>query len=246
MRPRPPAEVRVWHARRSHWDPRLERLLDARERARLRALRWPADRERSGLAAALLRLVAARELGDPPERLLVGRRCRRCGGPHGKPALQGELQGELQVSVSHAAEVVLVATAWHDPVGVDVEPLDPALPVDDLAPLCLAPEEARALAGLTGPERARAFLGCWTRKEAALGTFVTEVSVAAGYVAAVAVAGPPRPVAMLDAGSGGSLIDSAPRLSVDLPLLEREAWPNDRPPSGAPAGAPAVPAGHRG
>jgi 4'-phosphopantetheinyl transferase len=219
MRPGPPPEVRVWHARRSHWDRRLERLLDDRERSRLRALRRPADRERSGVAAALLRLVAARELACAPERVLVYRRCRRCGGPHGKPAVPGPAGG-LEVSVSHAAEVVLVAASRCDPVGVDVEPLDPALPVDDLAPLCLAPEEARALAGLTGPHRARAFLGCWTRKEAVLkaagtgllvppaevpvtgarGMFVTEVAVAAGYLAAVAVAGPPRPVAVLDAG----------------------------------------------
>lgn len=218
--PPPPAQVRVWHARRSAWDRSLERLLDERERSRLRALRWPADRERSGVAAALLRLVAARELGCRPAQVRVGRRCPRCRGPHGKPTVQGPARG-LEVSVSHAGEVVVVATTRQDPVGVDVEPLDPALPVDELAPLCLAPEELPFLAGLTGPERARAFLDCWTRKEAVLkaagtgllvpptgvvvtgpparGTFVTEVAVAAGYTAAVAVAGPPRPVAVLDA-----------------------------------------------
>lgn len=218
---RPPEEVHVWRARRSHWDQSLERLLDRPERSRLAALRRPRDRELFTLAAAVLRFVAGRELGCPPWRVQVGRRCARCGGPHGKPAVQLPAGG-LEVSVSHGADVVVVAATWLDPVGVDVERIDPALAVDDLAPLCLAPEEAAVLAGLTGPDRARAFLSCWTRKEAVLkaagtgllvppsevpvigsaafGTFVTGVDVAAGYVGAVAVMGPARPVRLLDAG----------------------------------------------
>ena len=123
--------------------------------------------------------------------MALDRTCRRCGKPHGKPAIKGS---RLELSVAHSGDLVAVAIATA-PVGVDVEqfegrarPLGGDGDPDALARLVLADAERAALAAVPPPGRARAFLVAWTRKEAVtkatgdgLRAVFTEVVVAADH-----------------------------------------------------------------
>jgi 4'-phosphopantetheinyl transferase len=158
----------VWWARRQDASPRLSGLLDRAERERWAAYRRDADRERFLVGCALAKTVIAARTRQRPAEVIFDRTCRRCGQSHGKPAVT---RGDLEFSVAHSGDLVAVAVAAA-PVGVDVEQLegrprelgggDPAT----LARVALATEERAALAAVPAPDRARAFLVAWTRKEA--------------------------------------------------------------------------------
>src|SRR6516162_2859022 len=159
--PQAPAEgiAEVWWARRQDASPRLSGLLDHAERERWAAYRRDADRERFLVGCGLAKTAIAARTGQQPGEVSFDRTCRRCGKPHGKPAVR---LGDLEFSVAHSGDLVAVAVATA-PVGVDVEQLegrphelgggDPA----PLARLVLAAEEQAALAALPASGRARAF-----------------------------------------------------------------------------------------
>ena len=125
-------------------------------------LRWllqPDDPPTSDLSAsahALLRLVLADLTGRPPTENVLRRRCRRCGGHHGKPEL---LDGPFHVSLSATAGLVAVAVTAAGEVGVDLERTS-ATNFAGFDAVALGPRERAPSA----QERARA----WTRKEAYL------------------------------------------------------------------------------
>ena len=207
-------ECRVWWARIADGGPQLEPLLSVPERDRWRAYVQPDDRLRFLTGAALLRRAAAGCVSVAPERLRVDRSCRRCGKQHGKPCLPDH--PELDVSVAHAGEHVVVALARGPRIGVDVERIRD-IDVDELARATFAPAEADALAALPAAERIPAFFSLWTRKESivkALGIGITddfsavsaaaggatlhELECAPGYVAALATIGRCDAVTTLD------------------------------------------------
>ncbi|MFF9011358.1 4'-phosphopantetheinyl transferase family protein [Streptomyces sp. NPDC014870] len=113
-----------------------------------------------------LRTLLGRRLGRAPGEVgLLRRRCPRCAGPHGKPALSPG-QGRLHFSVSHSAGRALLALAV-TPVGVDVQGPLPARAAETCAE-ALHPLEQLDLTRLTGDQRTFAFARLWTRKEAYL------------------------------------------------------------------------------
>lgn len=146
--------VEVWladiHAERTEH----RAWLDPVERRRRAGYARAIDQSRFTVATALLRAVAARESGTPPEAVRIERRCRQCGEPHGKPQL---VDIPVHVSVSHAGQRVAVAVTRAAPVGVDVEQVretDLAL----LAEAVLADDEPCT--------RLEEFFVYWCRKEA--------------------------------------------------------------------------------
>jgi 4'-phosphopantetheinyl transferase len=185
----PPGTADVWWARRQDAADRHLALLDETERQRWAGYRHDADRERFLVGCALAKMVIAGCTGRRPGEVALDRTCRRCGKPHGKPAIKGS---RLELSVAHSGDLVAVAIATA-PVGVDVEQLEGrARPLggdgdpDALARLVLADAERAALAAVPPSGRARAFLVAWTRKEAVtkatgdgLRAVFTEVIVAA-------------------------------------------------------------------
>jgi 4'-phosphopantetheinyl transferase len=195
-----PAEVaqegtaEVWWARRQDASARLSGLFDRAERERWAAYRRDADRERFLVGCALAKTVIAARTGQQPAEVSFDRTCRRCGQPHGKPAVRG---GDLEFSVAHSGDLVAVAVAAA-PVGVDVEQLegrprelgggDPAT----LARVVLAAEEQAALAAVPASGRARAFLLAWTRKEAVTKATGDGLRVPFSDVVVAADAGPLR------------------------------------------------------
>lgn len=155
------APCQVWWAWTSSRLAGHTSLLSPVERRRAAAYRRPADRQRFVVGVVVTRLVLAEWLGVPADRVLLSRRCARCGGPHGRPRLEGD---GISFSVSHSGDRVVVAFMRDAMVGVDVEALDRSLQVGLLADTVLAPSERACLAD--APDRTRAFLTCWTRKEA--------------------------------------------------------------------------------
>ncbi|PFG38190.1 4'-phosphopantetheinyl transferase [Georgenia soli] len=113
--------VEVWWSSLAAADVELLAVLDATERARVRSLERPADRGRSLVGAALLRVAAAAHLGAEPDQVVVDRTCSECGRPHGAPRIVGPGGPVPWVSVSHSGVLVVVALSPHGPVGVDVQ-----------------------------------------------------------------------------------------------------------------------------
>jgi 4'-phosphopantetheinyl transferase len=128
----------------------------------VRRFALPELRDRALLRRAFVRGALGQELHLAPHEvpLVKGRR--------GKPEIAGHPR--LFVSLSHTDDVVLLAVArghLHG-VGVDVERMGAEIDPDLLAPTVLHPDEARAMDGLVGEARKRAFLRVWCRKESAL------------------------------------------------------------------------------
>lgn len=133
----------------------LECLSDD-ERERAGRFLLERDRRRYLAAHVALRTVLAAQLGSDPARLVFER------GPFGKPRLRGP---RLRFSLSHSEDLAVIAVDREAEVGVDVEMLrdvDPALAEQ----VCTATERRQIEADPA--HRARAFLTCWTRKEACL------------------------------------------------------------------------------
>lgn len=140
--------------------------LDEAERERWQALRRAADRTRFATAAVLLRTVAGWALKVDPTQVRVVRACPDCDRAHGRPMVP---DSDLQVSMSHAGDVVLVAlTRGSVPIGVDVEQIDRVLTVDDFVRFALAPAERERIRRVDGQVDQAAFFRIWTRKEAIL------------------------------------------------------------------------------
>lgn len=131
-------------------------MCDRAERARYAAYRLPADRDRFLVGVAVVRQVTAAALRLPAAAVRIDRSCPQCDRPHGRPTLPGT---EWQVSVSHSGQLVAVAVAWGEPVGVDVEAI-PAHVSPDLLPNVLAASEPCSSAA--------EFIAYWAAKEAVL------------------------------------------------------------------------------
>ncbi|KAE8764965.1 4'-phosphopantetheinyl transferase family protein [Georgenia thermotolerans] len=111
----------VWWSSLVAADRDVVTLLDGTERARVESLERPADRGRSMVGAALLRVAVAAHLGVGPDEVVVDRTCTDCGQPHGVPRIIGPGGPGPWVSVSHSGVLVVVALSPHGPVGVDVQ-----------------------------------------------------------------------------------------------------------------------------
>ncbi|AYN40331.1 4'-phosphopantetheinyl transferase superfamily protein [Streptomyces dangxiongensis] len=162
--------VQVWWARLSGDRPRLRRLLDPVETARYEATVDPLGRQQFLVGCALSRLVLGRLLGMPAARVPLRRVCPRCGGPHGKPALDpaADPPDGLRFSVSHSGPTVGLAVCRGADIGLDVERADDPPDVDLVAPRVLSAAELAVLHALEPADRTAALLRYWTRKEAVL------------------------------------------------------------------------------
>jgi 4'-phosphopantetheinyl transferase len=142
----------------------------APERERAARLRFEADRRRHVAAHVALRDRLARCLGLRPADL------RFETGPQGKPSLVGP--GAVgHFNLSHSADLALIGWCEDLEVGVDLEVLRPVADAQSLAATVFGPGEQQALHGWDGPERDRAFLRGWTRKEACLKALGTGLSL---------------------------------------------------------------------
>lgn len=139
--------------------PEAMALLSAEERERVQRKRRDRDRETTALAYACHRLLLSGVLECPPREVPLGRDGLGC------PTLHGQA---IRTSLSHADGLIALAVAGGGPVGIDIEPAGRAADMPEIAARVCHPDELDALAGLPDPERARALLSLWVRKEALL------------------------------------------------------------------------------
>lgn len=139
-------------------------LLDAKERAKATAFRFPLDRAHFIASHCALRRILGAHLKRGPEDIQLSRAaCPVCGASHGRPVVEGS---SLQFSLSRRAGYCLIALA-PTVVGVDLE-VYPKVGVADELSNMLHPRE-QALLQLTSTEqRGAVFAQVWTRKEAYL------------------------------------------------------------------------------
>jgi 4'-phosphopantetheinyl transferase len=191
----------VWVASPVLFDPEALGALNRDERERHVAYARDADRDRFATGAVLLRRVIGSMTGVHPAAVLVDRVCPDCGRPHGKP----RVPGGYELSVSHSGGKVLLAVCTGVAVGVDVERIDPALDLAEVAAEALSPHELAVLSGIDPVRQAAGFARYWARKEALVKA--TGDGLPSG-LAAITVAPPDQPAAVLGwYGGPAELID---------------------------------------
>ena len=177
----------------------LDGVLTLDERAHVQHAH--AGRTTATVSRGLLRLVLARYLDLPPAEVEIDRSCPDCGRSHGRPRLveprrgsaaSGKSKGDdplgpprgsaagqdIEFSVTHGGDVLVLAFADRAPVGVDVEPVGELDDVDpELVDFTLTAAERQRLLEVPGPERRRIFLRHWTAKEAILKALGTGLDV---------------------------------------------------------------------
>jgi 4'-phosphopantetheinyl transferase len=155
----PPGEVHVWRTslvRPKDAVERMRTLLARDERQRADRFRFERDRSRYIVGRALLRGLLARYLDAAPEELEFQY------GEFEKPALRSGPWFNL----SHSGSIALYAFSSAGEIGIDVELDDADFARERIAERFFSPAEVRLLRSLPSEAQPRAFLTCWTRKEA--------------------------------------------------------------------------------
>ena len=135
----------------------LETVLAADECERARRFRFERDRARYVVGRGLLRVLLGRYLATDPVEI------RFAYGPYQKPSLAGT---GPRFNLSHSGSVALLAFSAGGEVGIDVERDDADLARERIPERFFSAAEVRALRALPRALQPRAFLCCWTRKEA--------------------------------------------------------------------------------
>jgi 4'-phosphopantetheinyl transferase len=152
-------EVHVWRgslSRRPAEVARLRALLTTDERDRADRYRFERDRSRYIVGRATLRLLLGLYLDTEPGELEIDY------GEFNKPYLDGGPSFNL----SHSGAVALYAFAASGELGIDVELDDADISRELIAERFFSPGEVSVLRSLPAEVQPRAFLTCWTRKEA--------------------------------------------------------------------------------
>jgi 4'-phosphopantetheinyl transferase len=156
----PTDELHVWRVQLDA-DPevvdRLHRVLSADECDRAQRFHFERDRRRYVIGRGVLRHLLGRYLAQDPGEI------RFAYGEYDKPRLDGP---GPYFNVSHSGAVALLAFSSAAEVGVDVELDDGDFASERIAERFFSPAEVQVLRSLPAELQPRAFLLCWTRKEA--------------------------------------------------------------------------------
>src|SRR6516164_4727074 len=139
---------------------RLVHLLSAEEQRRADAFAFERDARRFIVSHAVLRIVLGHATGIRPVDLSFRKE------PGLKPVLEASLVRPIHFSLSRSEELVLIGLASH-PLGVDIEWLGKTVDTEAMG-FVLSDREREALRRLDPSNQQRAFLQCWTQKEAYL------------------------------------------------------------------------------
>lgn len=159
-------EVHVWKISWGKDDihfHKLQKILSPDERQKASRFYFQKDRRRFIAAHACLRLLLASYLQIDASSL------RFAYGAHGKPTLADEsLRRKCSFNISHSHHLAILAFSRGQNMGVDVEFIRSHLADEQIVKNFFAPEEVVALRSLPPRMQAKAFVSCWTRKEAYL------------------------------------------------------------------------------
>ena len=135
-------------------------LLSAEELEHAARFHFARDAARYRLCRAMLRLGLGWYLGQNPRRIVLR------AGRFGKPYLASG--AGLYFNVAHSAGLGAIAFSARGEVGIDVEAENRSVEAMDIASAYFTARETALVAAATGPDRLKAFLRIWTRKEAVL------------------------------------------------------------------------------
>ncbi len=161
--PRVTRDVDVWWVDLDRMAGSVDQYVDAlpaSERQHAARLGREESRVAFAITRGILRHLLAAELDVPAPTL------RFAYGRYGKPCLPDH--PTLEFNVAHTAGLAVIAFSGRGAVGVDVERLDPRVPVETLAHRWFTSAEAAALVRLSSEDRVRGFFHSWARKEAFL------------------------------------------------------------------------------
>ena len=134
------------------------RILSPDEQDRADRFHFTRDRNRFVVGRAFLRELLGEYTGDAPSVLQFEY------SPYGKPRLREN--PDIAFNVSHSSDRAVYAVTRASQIGVDIEVLN-SKPSDlDVAAQFFSAAEVRDYLSLPSDLRSRAFLSCWTRKEA--------------------------------------------------------------------------------
>lgn len=156
----PDADIELWLARLdldANVVSQYANRLSTDERERARRFHFEHDRRRFAVARGTLRILLGEHLGIDPKLIKFTQTEK------GKPSAIGT---SIHFNVSHSHERVLIAISNNKPVGVDIEYLAREVDYAALAARYFTPNEYSMLRNLPETQRKRAFLVCWTCKEA--------------------------------------------------------------------------------
>jgi 4'-phosphopantetheinyl transferase len=143
--------------------PPASRWITDQEHVDSQAYFFRRDRHRSMRSRAVLRQLLGSYLGLDPSHVALTR------GVHGKPMVMAEGRGQpLFFNLAHSQGLMLVAIAPDHPVGIDLEAVKPDRDLSAIARRFFTSRECAHWMAVSAPERSRAFMVLWTRKEAAL------------------------------------------------------------------------------
>jgi len=157
----PSPEILVWAAHPPTFsDPdgsRLHALLDASERERAGRFAFERDRRQYMAAHGLKRIMLSALAGPPPRSWAFDQ------APHGKPSVRSH--AGLHFNLAHCETLVVCAVSRAFELGVDVEPITRAAPLELVRDHFSEPERDW-IESLQPAERCAGFLRIWTLKEA--------------------------------------------------------------------------------
>jgi 4'-phosphopantetheinyl transferase len=211
-------DCEVWYVHATAVPEELAVLLNERELLRRGRLLGAGARRRFLAAWALTRLVLADRWGRDPSSFVFDRTCRYCGGDHGKPKVVDPAEADVDISVSHAGDLAVVAVSSQGAVGVDVE--------DASARESVSPHLESSLSAYerldfhAGGGGYADFVVRWTRKEAVLKAVGKGLAVHPAHVEVTGSSSSPR-VLSLPAALGTP--DSYSLIDAPLPAPYRAA-----------------------
>lgn len=139
-------------------------LLSDDERSRAERYSIQAARHQFIVTRALLRTLLGKYLQQDPKKIEF------CYSAYGKPELLMPY-AHLCFNISHSRGVVLFAVRQNQPVGVDLEWMNPAIEGAAIARRLFSTPEQAEINGLSTSEQQAKFFQLWTRKEALIKLF---------------------------------------------------------------------------
>ena len=159
---RPAPDIEVWLAALDADARQVERcsmLLSPDERTRAQRFQLERDRRRFTVARAMLRTLLGEQTGLSPAAIVFSQT------QYGKPYIR-TAPPAIHFNVAHSADLAIYAISRNCVPGVDIEFLHRAIDEDAMAARFFTPREYAELQRIPAAARKRAFLTCWTRKEA--------------------------------------------------------------------------------
>lgn len=132
-------------------------LLNADERARADRFYFSHHKRRFATARGTLRIILARYLNIPPERLEF------TYNAYGKPEVVNSQK--LQFNISHTGDLAMLAVGKVYPMGVDIEKYSPR-PYEGIAKNLFSEPEFTEFTKVPASMRAAVFFHVWAQKEA--------------------------------------------------------------------------------